>query len=548
MRPGSLGASVIALICATSVHAADASGRLRDLIGADVADARVAADAWPDLSLEALKKREASDRARLAALHSVRREQLPIAERTAWDLLEWVLDRRLEQFRLGLFVTPFWSDDRYFRPAPMLATANAAYGATAGKQQAFPEFVRQVMVLMRQGMERKMLPSREFVSAYEPGCGGERAGPPAVVKAAHEFCEFLVKEYAPACPVSPSIKGWPNGAEVYGELARRYTTTDLTPRHIGDFAVKEVERIRGDMAGVMARTGFKGSLDEFLDYVRTDRKFYFDKREDLLSAYREAMARIEPRVSMVIGFVPRKHVEVEGVDGRIAAMWRSAVPGRSGPVEMVSINEPRIRPKFEIIPLMLHEGTPGHDLQHAVADTLHTDSNDPVASFVASAGIMAYAAYGEGWGMYAESLGREMSLYDDPYDEFGMLRMDLTRAVRAVVDTGINVRGWSLEEAKRYFMAQTGKPAEDVASEIARTHSPGGQLAYKIGLSRLLRMRKETQEELGSEFDLRRFNDAVLRWGPLPLDVLAGKMRECLRVASCREEVARPATAAAHSR
>ena len=523
--------------CVTTANAEDAGAQLRKLIADDQQNGQTLSDSWPDLSFDALKKREAADRTALNALHSVRRDQLPFEDRTAWDLLEWLLNRRLEQFRLGLFATPFWFDDRYFPNAPILATANAFGGAPDGKQEAYPKFVHQAIALLRQGMDRKMLPSREFVRGYEAGCPSRLTGPAAVLQASAEFCDFLKKEYAPACPASPSVKTWPDGDGVYRELVRRYTTTDLTPRQVQEFADGEVRRIHAEMSAVIARTAFKGSLSEFLDFVRTDHRFYFDKREDLLAAYRNTLARIEPLVPTVVGFVPRSHVEVKGIDGRVAAMWHSAAPGRSGPEVLVALNDLQIRPKFEIIPLMLHEGTPGHDLQHAVADAVHADLHDPLAKFVVTTGAMAYAAYGEGWGLYAESLGREMSLYKDPYDEFGMLRMELTRTVRLAVDAGINLQGWSLKEAKEYFMAQTGKPAEDVDSEIARTHFPGGQLAYKVGQSRLMQMRKETQEALGSEFDLRKFNDAVLRWGPLPLDLLARKMKECLQETSCRGQL-----------
>jgi uncharacterized protein (DUF885 family) len=530
-------ALVLSVICVMRVDAQNAGAQLRKLIAADQQNGPP--DDWPDLSPGALKKREAADQAALNALHSIQREQLPFEDRTAWDLYEWLLNRRLEQFRLGLFATPLWFDDRYFPNAPILATANAFAGAPARKQEAFPKYVHQVIALLRQSIDRKMLPSREFVRNYEAGCPSRQTGSPAALQASAEFCDFLKQEYAPLCPASPSLKAWPEGDQVYRELARRYTSTDLTPRQVQNLAAGEIRRIHAEMSAVIARTGFKGSLAGFLDLVRTDHRFYFDKREELLAAYRTTMARIEPLVPTVVGFVPRKHVEVQGMDGRVAAMWHSAAAGRSGPEVLVALNDLQIRPKFEIIPLMLHEGTPGHDLQHAVADAVHADVRDPLAKFVVTAGAMAYAAYGEGWGLYAESLGREMALYNDPYDEFGMLRMELTRTVRVAVDTGINLQGWSLNEAKEYFMTQTGKPAGDVDSEIARTHFPGGQLAYKVGQYRLMQMRKETQEQLGSEFDLRKFNDAVLRWGPLPLDLLARKMKECLNEPSCRGDLAR---------
>ena len=202
---------------------------------------------------------------------------------------------------------------------------------------------------------------------------------------------------------------------------------------------------------------------------------------------------------------------------------------------MVSVDDPAIHPKFEIIPLMLHEGTPGHHLQHAVANERAAGHNDAISTFERDAG--QNLAFVEGWALYAEGLGREMGLYADSYDEFGELRMELTRAVRVVVDTGIHEYGWSESRAKQYFAMETGKPAAEIDSEVSRTLWPGGQLAYKVGQERFLRMREKTATALGSQFDLRRFNGAVLRWGPLPLEILERRLDECLKEQGCAAEM-----------
>ena len=524
--------------------AEDPAERMRALIVADEQSAKPSPDRWPDLSPEALREREALDRTTLAKLHAVTRKDLAAGDRTVYDLFEWRLNRRLEQFRLRLYLTPFWNDDRYVRFAGVLGTAAALSPDSRGKVESFPAHASQAVALLREGIRVRMLPSEDLVRSVSEGCS---ASPPGVNpedpgwnearKAAKDFCDFLLNEYLPACPMSRSLSQWPNGAEVYRELVRRYTTTDLDPKQIHEFGVSEVARIRGAMLPVIARTGYPGSLDEFLKYARTEPRFYFSNGDDLLTAYRAALERIKPLVPTVIGHIPRRPLSVEPYQGDIAAMWHAPQPGQPEAVVYVAVNNPEIHPKFEIIPLMLHEGTPGHELQHAVADELKAGNSDAISAFERNAG--QNLAFAEGWALYAEGLGREMGLYTDPYDEFGELRMELTRAVRVVIDTGIQVDNWSDSRAKEYFLAETGKPQAEVDSEVSRTLWPGGQLAYKVGQFRIQRLREEASRALGSQFNVRAFHDAILRWGPLPLDILERKLDDCLNAPSCAAELTR---------
>ena len=525
--------------------AEDPADRVRALIVADEESARLAPDRWPDVSLKALLERETLDRTTLDKLHAVARNDLARDARTIYDLFEWRLNRRLEQFRLRLYLTPFWNDDRYVGFAGVLGTANALSRASRENVKSFPAYVNQAVALLREGIRARMLPSAELVRSVSEECvsapSTATAGDPAwneAWKAAKDFCDFLSNEYLPASPVSRSLSQWPNGSEVYRELARRYTTTELNPKQIHEFGVSEVARIRADMLPVVARTGFKGSLDDFLKFARTEPRLYFSSGDDLLAAYRAALTRIEPLVPTVIGHISRRPLRVEPYTGNVAAMWYGPQSGQSEPVVRVAVNNPEIHPKFEIIPLMLHEGTPGHELQHAVADERHDGDIDVVSTFERNAG--QNVAFAEGWALYAEALGKEMGLYGDPYDEFGELRMELTRAVRVVIDTGIHADGWSESRATEYFLAETGKPKPEVDSELSRTLWPGGQLAYKVGQFRIQRLREQASRALGAQFDLRAFHDAILRWGPLPLDILERKLGECLNAPSCSAELKKP--------
>lgn len=511
---------------------------VRGLIVADEESAKLPPDRWPDLSLKGLREREALDRATLVKLHLVARNALTAEERTLYDLLEWRLDRRLEQFRLRLYLTPFWDDDRYAAFAGVLATANELSDSSPERVRSFPVHVNQAIALLREGIHARMLPSKQLVRSFSSGCSStpsnarpEEPAWSAARKTAKDFCDFVSNEYLPACPESRSLKQWPNGREVYQELARRYTTTDLDPKEIHKFGIEEVARIRAAMVSVIARTAYKGSLDEFLQYARTDSRFYLTSGDDLLASYRAALERITPLVPTVVGYIPRRSLRVEPYKGEVAAMWHGPRRGQPEPIVYVAVNNPEIHPRFEIIPLMLHEGTPGHELQHAVADERHAGKTDAISTFEQNAG--QNVAFAEGWALYAEALGREMGLYGDPYDEFGELRMELTRAVRVVIDTGIHADGWSESRAKRYFLTETGKPPAEIDSEVSRTLWPGGQLAYKVGQFRIRHLREKVSHVLGAQFDVRIFHDAILRWGPLPLDILERKLDECLNAPSC---------------
>jgi uncharacterized protein (DUF885 family) len=190
-----------------------------------------------------------------------------------------------------------------------------------------------------------------------------------------------------------------------------------------------------------------------------------------------------------------------------------------GETIVVETSHPELRPKFEIIPVMLHEGVPDHHFQNG------RERGSPEALTA----LRRNMAFTEGWGLYAESLGEELGLYADPYDKFGQLSMDLTRSVRLVLDTGVHSLGWTAQQAQEYFVAQTGKPAAVAKAEVARTAFPGMVLAYKVGELRLKALRQRTALRLGARFDLRTFHEAILDWGPLPLDILEARVGACLK-------------------
>ncbi|HEV3485488.1 MAG TPA: DUF885 domain-containing protein, partial [Vicinamibacterales bacterium] len=347
----------------------------------------------------------------------------------------------------------------------------------------------------------------------------------AITPSLRKLHAYWVNEYHPKTRESIAFTELPNGKEWYAFRVRVMTTTDLTPDQIHELGQSEVKRIRAEMERVKEQTGFKGSLEDFFKYLRTDPRFFYNKPEDLVAGYRDIAKRIDPELTKLFGKLPRTPYGVIPVPSysektTTTAYYNAGSPEANRPGYFyANLYDLKSRPKWEMEALTLHEAVPGHHLQISIAQELEN-----VPNFRRYAG---YTAFIEGWGLYAESLGPDLGMYTDPHSKFGQLTYEMWRAVRLVVDTGMHTKGWTRQQAIDFFVANSSKPLHDIEVEIDRYISwPGQALAYKLGELKIKELRAKAERELGEKFDIRAFHDAVLGAGPLPLSVLDSRMIE----------------------
>ena len=514
-------------------------------------------DRWRDDSFEAIERRHQHRLETLARLREIDRKALSPADRLNYDLFEKNLQTSIEAHAFRPHLLPINQRGGIHTSDVLVDLLRFEtvkdYDDWLSRLRALPSAVDQTIALLREGVRagilwprvtmertpaqigRQLVVRPEESTFYKPftrlpdhiadderaRLSGEarEAIAQAVVPALRRLHAYVSAEYVPASFEHVGIWQWPNGADAYAFHARRYTTTELTPQQIHQRGLAEVARIRAEMQTTMERTGFTGPLERFFEKLRTSPEFYYTRPEDLLQGYRALAKRIDPQIVKVVRTPPRMPYGVVPVPDNIAPDTTTAyynqpaADGSRAGLYYVNLYKPEMRPKYEMLALSLHEAVPGHHLQIARAMEL-----GDIPDFRRYGG---YTAFVEGWGLYAESLGDDMGLYDDPYDKFGQLTYEMWRAVRLVVDTGMHHDRWDRQKAIDYFLANAAKSELDVVNEIDRyITNPGQALAYKIGELKLKELRARASRALGPRFDVREFHDVVLGSGAVPLDVL----------------------------
>ena len=334
---------------------------------------------------------------------------------------------------------------------------------------------------------------------------------------------FIGDEYLSAARDTVGLYALPDGENWYQYMVKVRTTTDMTPDEVHQVGLGEVARIHDEMRGVMETVGFEGSLAEFFDFVNTDEQFFFDEPDELIQGYRDMSERIEGLSKALFDVSPKTAFEVRRVEpfreqSASGGSYQAGTPDGTRPgVFYANAYNIKARPKWAMESLFLHEAIPGHHFQIA-----RQQENENIPRFRRFA---RFTAYSEGWGLYAETLGKEIGVYTDPYQYFGALNAELWRAIRLVVDTGIHAKGWSRQEVLDYMYANSAVAPARAISEAERFMAiPGQALAYKIGQLKIREIRDNCEKRLGDRFDVVAFHREVLKDGPMPLSMLESKL------------------------
>ena len=451
---------------------------------------------------------------------------------------------RFRQYEMPLNSdTQFWTNLRFMSDRPLKnAVAARAYIA---RLNDVPRYFDEQMANMRAGVKRGFTVPRAVLEGrdvsittftdvktsqdsdfYKPFAklpasisADEQAALRAdAVKAIHDkvlpsyakLLTFYRKDYLPHARTTLAAEALPDGKAYYRQQIKEYTTLDLDPEQIHQIGLKEVARIDAEMQATMAATGFKGDFPAFLKFLRTDPQFYAKTPDELLMHAAWIAKRVDAVIGQYIGLLPRGRFGIKPVPPALAPFWTA---GRGGAhTYWVNTYDLPSRPLYNLTALTLHESSPGHALQGELVEEMKA-----VPDF-----RHAYiSAYGEGWALYCEKLGKEMGIYLTPYDDFGRETYEMWRAARLVIDTGIHHKGWTRQQAIDYLASHAALSQHEVETEVDRYISwPGQALSYKLGEIKIVELRARAEKALGEKFDIRKFHDAILEIGAVPLPVL----------------------------
>lgn len=338
-----------------------------------------------------------------------------------------------------------------------------------------------------------------------------------------KITQFLKEEYLPASRNTSGIGAFPFGKSLYAAYAKQWTTTTKTPEEIHQLGLQEVVRIKAEMEKVQSQVGFKGTMKEFCDYVRSKKELMpFTKPEQVIANFEKIHKAIEPHVNKLFSLKPKTPFEIRRTEAfrekSASAQYVNGTPdGKRPGIFYVPIPDVTKYNYYSDEDLFLHEAIPGHHFQISLQM-----ENKNLPDFRKFNEI---GAYDEGWALYTESLGKELGLYDDPYQYFGMLSSEMHRAIRLVVDTGLHSKGWSREQAIQYSLENEAEGEASIISEIERYMAmPGQALSYKIGQLKIIELRHKAETQMGSKFDIRKFHEIVLESGTMPLALLEKKI------------------------
>lgn len=499
------------------------------------------------------------------ALKSLDYDSLTDDEKISFSIIDWETQRGLEQLEFPSNLIPVNQFHGVYLTMGQFAGAESSqpfktpkdYRDFLSRTEKFVTWIDSAMVYMKKGIDKKITLPKALTEKTIPQFEGLISEKPednifysAIKKFPQEFSKeekdflteayariiqdklnpklkemvaFLKKDYLPASRTSSGVTGLPFGKDMYKALAKASTTTDMTPDEIHELGLKEVARLRSEMQKVMDQVGFKGSIQEFCEHVRNKKELMpFKSPEEVIANFERIHNKIKPNVDKLFGIKPTIPFEIRRTEAfrekSASAEYTPGAPDGSRPgIFYVPIPDVTKYNMYADEDLFLHEAIPGHHFQIAIQQ-----ENKALPAFRQNLWINAP---GEGWALYTERLGKELGLYDDPYQYFGMLSGEMLRATRLVVDTGLHWKGWTREQVIQYKMENEAEPADGIVMEAERYMAiPGQALGYKIGQLKILDLRAKAEKELGSKFDIKEFHREVLESGLMPLSVLENKI------------------------
>ena len=494
----------------------------------------------------------------LRELEGIDIEQLSEDDQINYEIFRFLQEDAISQVENKAYLIPINAEGGFYSSFPFMVermpfNTEEDYQNYLSRLAAFARYTDAHIVLMKKGMELGYMPPKVILKGYEGGILMHRDAKteesvffkpflqfpnsiPAneqeelqalakeiirdsVAKSYGRLADFMAAEYVPAARESLGASELPNGAAWYDQRVKFFTTLPYSAEEIFQIGQMEVRRIRREMDSLIQSTGFRGNFASFLEYLRSDPQFYAKNPKELLMNASYWSKKIDGRLPAFFHPLPRSPYGVEPVPAAIAPKYTGGryVPGsyddhRSG-TYWVNTYKLESRPLYVLPALTLHEAVPGHHLQHAFAEELEGFPEFRRRTYL--------SCYGEGWALYCELLGKEMGIYESPYEEFGRMTYEMWRACRLVVDVGLHAKGWTRQQAVDFLASNTALSLHEVGTEIDRYIGwPGQALSYKVGELKIRELRKLAEEELGAAFDLREFHRVILSQGAVPLFIL----------------------------
>lgn len=490
-------------------------------------------------------------------LNRINAGSLAFPEQVNLELLKYSIEDDVYSYKYKAYLNPILADEGFHTGlagmGSQILSTKKEFEDYIGRLKDIPRFVDEYLVLMREGLKLGISQPKNILNGYEntyvqhivtdvnksvfykpfakkPFSISDEDWKTITDEATKAVMQYAVEgfkkiktffdtEYLPKTRASGGVSNIPNGIAYYKELVHHYTTTDLSYEEVYQLGLKEVDRIKKEMQEVVKEANFKGTMQEFIAYLRTDPKFYAPTAEQLLKEASYIAKKADGQLPKFFGKLPRQPYNVEPVPAHLAPTYTAGrysganIRSKSSGHYWVNTYNLNSRPLYALESLTLHEAVPGHHLQISLTQEL-----DSLPQFRRN---LYVNAFGEGWGLYCEYLGTEMGFYKDPYSHFGRLTYEMWRACRLVLDVALHTKGWTREQAVQYLSENTALSLHEVNTEINRYISwPGQALAYKMGELKIKELRQRAEDKLKEKFDIREFHDLILSQGTLTLSIM----------------------------